>query len=309
MREVSGNAYAKVNFTLDILDRRPDGYHDIRSIMQTIDLCDRLKIRRGAGDPGVRLTVTGPLREAAPAGESNLVCRAVRAVMREAGLDENGESIDIELSKRIPSQAGLGGGSSDAATAIKLMVQIFRLDLPDDTLVRIAHKLGSDVPFFLTGGTCLVEGLGEKVTPIASRLTTIEGRRHLVLCKPSASVPTAMAYQELDRLRRSNTISHGNATDKWLAAFESGGVLPLSNDFEPVILRMFPVIAHVRLLMGELSVRVNASTPLLSGSGSAQFCIFDTGEGAVAMAQALSQVPDFKIEWVAAASTCGGDAA
>lgn len=300
MREVSATAPAKVNFTLDILDRRPDGYHEIRSIMQTIDLCDFLTIRLSSGSGGIRLTVTGDHAADAPVDDTNLVCRAVRAVLAEAGIDEHGHDIAIELTKNIPSQAGLGGGSSDAATALKLTERSFDLDLARDTLLRLAKSLGSDVPFFLTGGTCLVEGLGEKVTRIDS---CGEPPIHVVICKPNANVSTAAAYAEIDKERAGRPASARNSTGEWICSLEAIPHRPRWNDFEPVILQLFPDVASVHALMVKIGAAPGASIPLLCGSGAAVFCLVDNGANAATMARALK---DQNLGWVATARTCEG---
>jgi 4-diphosphocytidyl-2-C-methyl-D-erythritol kinase len=304
MREVGGTAYAKVNFTLDILDRRPDGYHEIRSIMQTITLADRMIITQGKGSPGITLNVDGAESGNVPVDGTNLVCRAVTAALTEAGISAERESIHIELRKTIPSQAGLGGGSSDAATALLLADQLFDLGHSRETLCRLAQRLGSDIPFFLQGGTCRVEGLGEKVTPLDSQLGAASGRKYIVVYKPDVNVPTPHAYRELDRMREVEpAIGSGNATAAWEDSFAKSGELPLSNDFEPVILRLYPEIARVHSLMAKASAECGASVPLLSGSGSALFCVAESEDIARATALALGMAG---LTGVHIAHTCRG---
>jgi len=302
MREAGAIAYAKVNFTLDILDRRPDGYHDIRSIMQTISIADTLHIRLATGHRGIKLTVHGDHADAAPVDDSNLVLRAVRAVLAEADIDENTLSLDVDLTKGIPAQAGLGGGSSDAAAALDLTSRFFDLGLADDVLLRLASSLGSDVPFFLTGNTCLVEGAGDKVTPLEGKLCTTIGKKHIVVCKPNVNVSTALAYGQLDKAREGNDIRR-NSSSAWLSAFETGRDLPLWNDFEPIILSLYPEIVTTHYRMMELGATLGASRPLLCGSGAAIFCMVNTAEHADQLAQALKSS---NAGWVSTAHTCGG---
>jgi len=321
MREAGAIAYAKVNFTLDILDRRPDGYHEIRSIMQTISLADTLHIRLGTGHRGIKLSVDGEHAEAAPVDDTNLVIRAVRAVLAEAGIDENTVSLDIDLSKGIPAQAGLGGGSSDAAAALALTSRFFDLDLPHTTLARLAAGLGSDVPFFLVGGTCLVEGVGEKVTPLPSSI----GCYNLVICKPNANVPTALAYQRFDQVRESirsheenlpdstDDVVEQDSTSLWLEVtgslvstdLDEDGYLRtvMHNDFEPLILGWEDEISRVHKLMYFAARKYRASRPKLSGSGAAIFCLVDGEENAASMAAEMNAA---NAGWVTTANTCSG---
>jgi len=308
MREAGAFAYAKVNFTLDILDRRADGYHNIRSIMQTISIADTLHIRLATGHRGIKLTVEGEHAEAAPVDDTNLVIRAVRAVLAEAGIDENTVCLDVDLSKGIPAQAGLGGGSSDAAAALMLTSRFFDLDLPHSTLARLATGLGSDVPFFLVGGTCLVEGLGEKVTP----LNRPPSCYHLVICKPNVNVPTVEAYRRLDESREllgsgNDVIDPSDTTSTWrdssFPRFTDGHISSgLRNDFEDVILAWHDEIKRVHKLMSDAGKRV-ATKPLLCGSGAAIFCMTLDSPSAAKLAAELTKAG---AGWVTTATTCGG---
>ena len=147
-------APAKVNWTLEVLGRREDGYHEVRTVMQAIDLCDILEF--GPGE-GVRLEVEGPHE----ASEDDLVLRA--AALLDGGGDRGAR---IRLTKRIPVAAGLGGGSSDAAAAVRGLSEVWGLGRSDEELTELASQIGADVPFFLVGGTALAEGRGERVTPL-----------------------------------------------------------------------------------------------------------------------------------------------
>jgi 4-diphosphocytidyl-2-C-methyl-D-erythritol kinase len=263
MTTITLRARAKINLTLDVGARRPDGYHDIRSVMQTVALHDILTLTHTPSTPGVRLRVTGPEAAQVPADETNLVHKAAVRVQKVAAArgvfagDRSG--LDITLEKRIPSQAGLGGGSSDAAAALKAADALFGLELSARRLAEIGAALGADVPFFLIGGTALVEGLGERVTP----LPALSPAWWLVLVKPPVGVPTAMAYAALDALTGRVP---GAATAEWQA-----GGRGLGNDFEAVILPDYPAVAAAYHLLAETTGPDESFRPLLCGSGAALF--------------------------------------
>ncbi|MBI4758138.1 MAG: 4-(cytidine 5'-diphospho)-2-C-methyl-D-erythritol kinase, partial [Chloroflexi bacterium] len=179
-------AYAKINLTLDILGRRPDGYHEIASVMQAISLHDTLVFSRGQG-----LCIDCSDRRLA--GPDNLVHRAAELLHREMG---GVQGARVRLTKRIPLATGLGGGSSDAACALLGLNALWRLGLGQDRLAELASRLGSDVPFFLTGGTALVQGRGERVTPLPRPAPS-----WLVLAVPpvDVSAKTRTLYEALAR--------------------------------------------------------------------------------------------------------------
>lgn len=256
-------AWAKINLTLDVGARRADGFHDIRSVMQTVRLCDVLRVTRAPRTPGVRLGVTGPESSGVPADETNLVHRAAVRVQKIAaarGLLSAGRSgLDIALEKHVPAQAGLGGGSSDAAAALLAAASLFGLELSPRRLAEIGAALGSDVPFFLIGGTALAEGLGERVTP----LPALSPAWWLVLVKPPVGVPTAAAYAALDAAPGRVP---GGATAAWLGGRQRPG-----NDFEAVILPASPPVAAAYGSLAETTGPDESFTPRLCGSGSALF--------------------------------------
>ena len=177
-------AYAKINLTLEVLGRRPDGYHEIRTVLQTIDLADKLVF-----EPASRLSVHSSIEELN--GEDNLVWRAAQSIGNASGTDQGAE---IYLEKRIPVGMGLGGGSSDAANTLHALNLLWGLNLIDSDLQSIAAQLGSDVPFFLKGGTAFAEGRGELVT----FLPPVPEKWIVLLCPISAhadgsGVPTKTA--------------------------------------------------------------------------------------------------------------------
>jgi 4-diphosphocytidyl-2-C-methyl-D-erythritol kinase len=266
------NSYAKINLTLDVLSRRPDGYHNLASVMQTISLTDRLHVARKEG-AGITLHCRG---DAAPEGPENLVWRAAEAAL-EAGRSREG--VEITLEKQIPAQAGLGGGSSNAAAALLAVNLVLNLGLDAATLMRLAGRLGADVPFFLTGGTASVRGIGERVRALPDCPPL-----WLVVVKPPVGVSTAAAYSALDAVPDRQS---ARATRDMEAAIESGDwervVRRMTNDFERVVLEQHLEIAmaHDDLMMAR------AVAARLCGSGSAVFGVAEDEAHAHAIAQLL----------------------
>jgi len=250
-------AYAKINLTLDVFERRPDGYHDIASIFQAITLADDITVTL-IDDPGVSLTVDGPLAPGVPIGPSNLAFHAAAELLATIEPDCGAH---IALTKNIPSQAGLGGGSSDAAATLTALAGMLQVDPYSDIVREIARRLGADVSFFLYGGTARVTGLGETVEPLPD-IEPIE----LVIARPNVGVSTASAYAALDEIDRRIA---GDATARW----PRGG---LANDFEPVVFAKYPEVAAVR----DAILNAGCRSANLCGSGSAVFGVCDNA-GAV----------------------------
>lgn len=257
-------AYAKVNLTLAVGEKRPDGYHEVVSVMQRVSLCDTLTAEQTR--EGITLTCSDP---ALPSGKENLTHRAASLFFRETGI-AGGAALTLE--KRIPSQAGLGGGSSDAASALLALRKLYAPALSDTELETMAAALGSDVPFFIRGGTQLATGRGERLTPLP-RLA--DG--WFVIVKPTESFSTPAMYRRLDELPPACTpplppLQGG------LPALASG----LFNRFEAAI----PAGSAVWDIKARLAA-YGALASLLSGSGSAVFGLFDTETAARAAVEAL----------------------
>ena len=257
-------AYAKVNLTLAVGEKRPDGYHEVVSVMQRVSLCDTLTAEQTR--EGITLTCSDP---ALPSGEENLAHRAASLFFRETGI-AGGAALTLE--KRIPSQAGLGGGSSDAASALLALRKLYAPALPDTELETMAAALGSDVPFFIRGGTQLATGRGEVLSPLPP-LT--DG--WFVIVKPTESFSTPAMYRRLDELSQACTpplppLQGG------LPALAAG----LFNRFEAAI----PAGSAVWDIKARLAA-YGALASLLSGSGSAVFGLFDTETAARAAVEAL----------------------
>jgi len=263
MSQITCRAYAKINLTLDVGPRRVDGYHDIRSVMQTIALHDTLSAELILGRPGVSLEVTGEEAGGVPADETNLVHKAAVRGQKIAAarqvLPGSQSGLHLRLHKRIPSQAGLGGGSSDAAATLIAVNSLLGLALSEARLSEIGAALGADVAFFLTGGTALAEGRGEKITPLPPLTTDWP----LVVVKPAIGVSTAAAYAALDAVtdRKMSGVTH-----RWL-----GGEQVPSNDFEAVILPVYPEVAAAYALLSQTAEHSKSFRPVLCGSGAALF--------------------------------------
>ena len=249
-------ARAKINLTLDITGRRPDGYHELASVMQEIDLADTL-VLEPAGD--IFLTVEPPV---VAADGDNLVCRAARLLSRYAGVRQGAA---MRLYKRIPVGAGLGGGSADAAATLAGLNRLWGLGLAPETLRELGARLGSDIPFCLTGGTALVTGRGETVQPLPP-LPSLP----VLLVKPRFAVSTAEIYRLWDDLNAGG----GTATRAALPAVAAGdwrGVADsLANDLEQVTCVQYPEVLEVKKRLAA----AGAWAVLMSGSGPAVFSLW-----------------------------------
>lgn len=249
-------SYAKVNYTLDVLSPRPDGYHNLASVMQTIDLSDTITLTR-QDEPGIVLECA---TEGIPTDSSNLAWRAAAASLQEAGWTEG---LHIRLEKRIPSQAGLGGGSSNAAYTLLGVNHLLELNLDSPTLKRLAASLGSDVPFFLTGGTASVRGRGEILTPLPDG-----PQLWFVLVKPEASVSTGWAYGALDAIPDRSSARATRRMEEALQEADAERVVArMTNDFEQAI---FPHSMPIMLLHDDF-LMARARNSRLCGSGATVF--------------------------------------
>jgi len=256
-------AYAKINLTLDVLGRRADGYHELASVMQTIALHDVLSFQES---DGTALQFVCNVPELA--GGDNLVVQAAERICTRTG---RRRGLRIELYKQVPSPAGLGGGSSDAACVLRTLDRWWHLDLRDEELTDLAVSLGSDVPFFLNGGTALVEGRGERVTP----LPDLPGW-WVVLVKPDLIVPTPQVFRRMDPSQYSDGRSTAEVVSH-IRLHANPPVTHLRNALEAPALALFPEIAS---WMAALRA-AGASAVHMSGSGPTLFALFDELEPAL----------------------------
>lgn len=264
-------AYAKVNLTLQVGSRRPDGYHAVMSVMQRISLWDTVTVERGTGRDTLLCSV--PVTESV---DDNLCMKAARAFFAETGTKSDGVTITLE--KHIPVQAGLGGGSSDAASTLLALRTLYAPSLPDVQLEHMAAALGSDVPFFIRGGTALAWGRGERLTPMP-RLR--DG--WFVIVKPPEGFSTPAMYRRLDDLPPEPL--RPDAMPAALAAEDIRAVAAaLYNSFE----RAVPPDSAVWDIESALRAH-GALAALLSGSGSAVFGLFAREDTARAAAETLRE--------------------
>jgi len=252
-------AYAKINLTLDVLGRRSDGYHELATVMQTIDLHDTICLT-ATDDQRVHVICTTP----ALSNNDNLAARAVDQVRQHLGWRQG---VRIELYKCIPSAAGLGGGSSDAAAVLLALRQWWQLALSSTDLLSMAASLGSDVPFFLTGGLALCEGRGEQVTPLARYWPP--SMRWLLLLKPAISLSTAAVFRDLPASDYTDG-THSKAVSVALNANSDPQLEHLHNGLQRGVLERYPAVAQARTDL----LNAGASVVQLSGSGPTLFAPF-----------------------------------
>jgi len=263
---------AKVNLSLDVIRRRPDGYHEIETLLQSIDLADRLRIEF-TDDARVEITCATP---GIPTDETNLCHRAVLAMRAAAGRSLGAR---IVLEKGIPAGAGLGGGSSNAAGVVLAVNQALDLKLSIAALAKIGAGLGSDVPFMLRGGTMVGRGRGEILTPLEPLKTG-----YFVIVKPEVSIPTAWVYSHLNfRLTRHRPRINLGAVSAVLARFP-GASLPFRNVLEEVVFPAYPSVAR----LWEELVSERPCFASMTGSGSAVYAIFDREDRAAEVAERYS---------------------
>lgn len=271
MITLSEKAYAKINLTLDVLQKRADGYHDLRSVMQTVSLCDDVEIDVDTGKPWEISCDAATV----PADERNLAWKAARVFFERLGVGPDG--VAIRIRKRIPSEAGLAGGSADAAAALRALNRWSGSPLSTDALCTLGAQIGSDVPFCVLGGTALAEGRGERLTklPDAPEL-------HLVICKP----PLAFATPELFRRLDSVEIRERPDTDGMLQSLRAGDgdriAELLCNIFEQAV-SDHPEIGAIKRKLLETGAR----GALMTGSGSAVYGVFRCPDCARAACEAL----------------------
>src|SRR2546421_1501890 len=252
-------AYAKVNLTLDVLSRLPDGYHELATVMQTIDLYDTICLT-ATNDQRVHMICTIP----ALSNLDNLAARAVDMVRQRLGWRQG---VRIELYKRIPLAAGLGGGSSDAAAVLLALQQWWQLPFSASDLLSMAASLGSDVPFFLTGGLALCEGRGERITSLVPYWPG--AMRWLLLLKPTISIATAAVFRSLPS-RDYTDGRHSRAVCSALHAGKMPEAEDLHNSLERSVLEAYPEVAQAR----DDLLQAGASLVRLSGSGPTLFAPF-----------------------------------
>lgn len=299
MEQITRQAYAKINLGLDVTGRRPNGYHDVKMIMQTISLHDTLTLKKKS-QPGIEMTMEGG-NELVPLDDHNLIVKSIRKVCEYCHLNYEKLGLSIHLVKRIPVAAGLAGGSTDAAAAIQGMNELYELSLSNEEMREIGVQIGADVPFCIMGGTALSEGIGEVLTKLPSPKQML-----LLLVKPKAAVSTKEVYERLDGLENPvhpdidallaaiktdysdfdmpldvnkegnlgfdalhDANKNGNS-DSAIDGCNLAGLL--GNILEQVTIPLHPEIAGIK----EKLLELGALAAMMSGSGPTVFAIFDS---------------------------------
>jgi 4-diphosphocytidyl-2-C-methyl-D-erythritol kinase len=275
-------ANAKINLTLDVGRLRPDGYHEISSVMQTVDLVDTLDFT--ATPEGITVTCTPP--GAAPDGPSNLAHQALQSVADRAANGPVG-GINLHIIKRIPAAAGLGGGSSDAAAALKGANALYGLKLTDVELISLAARLGSDVAFFIRGGAALAQGRGETVS-VLPPWGLLGKPQWLVLVKPEAGVSTAEIYARCPKEQGGGALWTTRFVSAAARGDRDGMLASMNNDLEAVTAAVCPQVYD---LINRLE-QLGAERALMSGSGPTVFGVFPGEEEARTAARRLEGGPE-----------------
>lgn len=258
MNCITRKAYAKINLGLDVLRRREDGYHEVKMIMQTVDIWDVLTFRR-SDEKGIVLTVN---KEELPTSKDNLIYRAAELVMQQYGIEDG---VMISLEKNIPIAAGMAGGSTDAAAVFHGLNELFALEMTLEEMQKLGVKIGADVPYCIMGGTALSEGIGEILNPLPALPECI-----LVIAKPDINVSTKFVYENL----HANELKEHPDIDGMIEAIRmqslSGITKRMGNVLETVTVKEYPVIDALKDLMKQ----AGAENALMSGSGPTVFGIF-----------------------------------
>ena len=270
-RRIHADAPAKINLTLEVLGRRNDGYHDLRSLVIGVDLRDRVRCQPSS-IPGIILACSDPTLN----NPDNLAVRAARILAERC---DRHPAVQIDLEKRIAVGAGLGGGSSDAATTLRLCNSLWRTDLPTTELAAIGAELGSDVPLFFSLPSAVIEGRGERVSPVRLRWSG-----WILLICPPISVSTAGVYRAF---RPHDSDGFPSGTDRNIlhaaSAVEVSGLL--SNHLEPAVFRVCPTVYSLR----EALTFLDLTSVHVTGSGSALYCLFDDPEPALRAANKIQE--------------------
>ena len=285
-RGVDVSAPGKINLILRVLDRRADRYHNLYSVMQAFDLADTIHTEEAPAAAGIRLSCEGAELSV---GRDNLVYRAAEAVLLRL---RPTAGVHIRLNKQLPISAGVGGGSSDAAATIQALAVLFNTGWSREAMAGIGQELGSDVPFFFYGPSALVEGRGERVTPLR-----IEGHRWLVLLNPGIAIATSWAYQRLADIR---SRANPSAADRRSPALPTNSPMNwdellslVENDFQSIAEETHPLLRELRLLL----VARGADAAMLCGSGSTVVGVFSSEEKARQAAEGIACRPGLRI-WV-----------
>ena len=265
-------AFAKLNLTLDVTGKREDGYHDISSVMQTVAIRDDVEIDVGTGKPWNLVCTT----EGVPCDETNLAWKAAKVFFEHLKQDPDG--IEIRIKKRIPSGAGMGGGSADAAAVLRALNRHYDEHFSIYALAEMGAQVGSDVPFCVIMGTCLVEGRGERVRKLPNLPECF-----FVVCKPDFSVSTPELYKKIDEVTIPNH-PNNQAMESAIAMGDLGKICDqVLNVFDPVVTQDHLELNYIKSIMNSYGAKITQMT----GSGSAVFAILDSLEYAIILCDML----------------------
>lgn len=258
--ELSYKAYAKVNLGLDVLRRREDGYHEVKMIMQMVNLYDTITIEETSSDLGIVITADADF---VPTNEDNLIYKAAKLLLDEFKI---ASGVKIDLKKRIPVAAGMAGGSTDAAATLIGVNELFNLGLSVNDLMIRGVKIGADVPYCVMGGTALSEGIGEILTPVKGM-----PQCHILIAKPPINVSTKFVYENL----HANELTWHPDIDGLVESIKvsdiKGITSKMENVLETVTVKEYPIIEEIKTFMKENG----ALNSIMSGSGPTVFGIFE----------------------------------
>jgi 4-diphosphocytidyl-2-C-methyl-D-erythritol kinase len=272
-------APAKINLSLKILGRRDDGFHEIETLITPISLCDEIKLETPSFKKGIGFRCDDP---SVPADDDNLTVRAAKVFFAATKLKP---AVSIELRKNIPHGAGLGGGSSDAASTLLALNEMFETNLPREALAKMAEAIGSDVPFFIFESAALCKGRGELVSPVK-----LHERLSILLLKPQFGVPTAWAYAQWRHSQKIPSVSYS------AQEFDDQTVL---NDLERPVFEKFVFLAQLKMWLLE---QAEVGAALMSGSGSTLFAVMRTNTDADLLASRAKAQIDPEL-WTCACKT------
>ena len=265
-------AFAKINLTLDVLGKREDGYHDLKSVMQTISVRDDIEIDIDTGKPWCLRCD----KEGIPCDEGNLAWKAAKVYFDTIGKDPNG--LEIRITKRIPSEAGMGGGSADAAAVLRALNRHYDYPLSVAALAELGGLVGSDVPFCVLGGTAMAEGRGERLRKLPDMPDCF-----FVVCKPDFSVSTPELYAKLDETTIGKRPDHAAMEKAILAGDLLGVAQNLYNVFDPVVTAEHLELNYIKSIFNSYA----SVGQQMTGSGSAVFAIVTEFEHAAVICQML----------------------
>lgn len=287
-------ACAKINLCLDVLSRRPNGYHDVEMVMTNIDIADVLEIRELEEK---KISLICKNKDLAT-DETNLIYKAIVLLQKETKRDFG---VEVRLEKNIPMEAGMAGGSADAAAILKAVNELFQLGISTDRLLELGARLGADIPFCIMGGTALAEGIGEKLT----KLNPVP-KLKLLIAKPKAGLSTKSVYENLDIDNMNKTGFKHKDVREMVSIIESDEAddiktlqiaKALNNILEVPSLRLLPLIAEIKQIMNDN----NCLGSLMSGSGTAVFGIFDNDSDILGAKAVLEK--DDRINYIETATT------